>query len=51
VTGATQRAARASHHAPALPDAFWVRLMWVIFALNIMLAISLLCAFVLHLAM
>ena len=34
-----------------LPDAFWVRLMWVVFALNIMLAMTLLCVFVLHLAM
>lgn len=34
-----------------LPESSWVRLMWVVFMLNIMLALSLLCAFVLHLTM
>ena len=34
-----------------LPDAVWVRLMWVVFALNIMLALTLLCVFVLHMVM
>ncbi len=48
--GAAMAKSSASR-APGLPDAFWARLMWVIFALNIILAISLLCAFVLHLAM
>ena len=34
-----------------LPDEFWVRLMWVVFALNVMLAISLILAFALHLSL
>ncbi len=49
-TATTNPAPPASWTA-LLPDAFWVRLMWVVFALNIILVISLLCAFVLHLAM
>ncbi len=34
-----------------LPEAFWVRLMWAVFALNVMLAIGLILAFALHLSM
>lgn len=34
-----------------LPEAFWVRLMWAVFALNIMLAIGLILAFALHLSL
>jgi serine/threonine-protein kinase len=45
------RRSPARSHEIRLPDALWVRLMWVVFALNIMLALSLLCAFVLHLTM
>jgi serine/threonine-protein kinase len=45
------RTTHDTSRAPRLPDALWVRLMWVVFALNIMLALSLLCAFVLHLTM
>lgn len=43
--------ARRARHPVRMPDAFWVRLIWVVFALNIMLALALLCAFVLHMAM
>jgi eukaryotic-like serine/threonine-protein kinase len=49
--GGAALAAPYASQATRLPDALWVRLMWVVFALNIILAISLLCAFVLHLAM
>ena len=42
--------ARRARRPARMPDAFWVRLLWVIFALNIMLALALLCAFVLHMA-
>ncbi|MFI5276466.1 MAG: serine/threonine-protein kinase [Ktedonobacterales bacterium] len=49
--GARQYQARRAGRPARLPDAFWVRLLWVVFALNIMLAVTLLCVFVLHLAM
>ncbi|HEX8997274.1 MAG TPA: serine/threonine-protein kinase [Ktedonobacterales bacterium] len=42
---------RAPANGPKLPESFWVRLMWVVFALNVMLAITLVCALVLHLAL
>ena len=42
---------KAAYVAARLPDAVWVRLMWAVFALNVMLAMTLLCVFVLHLAM
>ncbi len=45
------RAITSREWASALPDAVWVRLMWVVFALNIMLALTLLCVFVLHMVM
>jgi hypothetical protein len=49
--GARQYQARRAGRPARLPDAFWIRLLWAVFALNIMLAITLLCVFVLHLAM
>ena len=48
--GARQYHARRAGRPARMPDAFWVRLLWVIFALNVMLAIALLCVFFLHLA-
>jgi serine/threonine-protein kinase len=42
---------RRAGRTARMPDVFWVRLFWVVFALNAMLALALLCVYILHLAL